>query len=118
VGSNPIIQESCNAYLMLGKFPQRKSICLKVLTMSPKKPNSANRRVLKVKLTSCSVALTVKIRGEGHTLQQHSSALIHNAMIKDLIGVSSVAVRGKYDLSGVSNRRSSRSLYGVKIKAV
>jgi len=103
---------------MIGKFPQKKAICLKVLTMSPKKPNSANRRVLKVRLTSCSLGATVKIRGEGHTLQQHSTVLIHNAMIKDLIGVSSVAVRGKYDLSGVARRKSSRSLYGVKIKAI
>jgi len=84
--------------------------------MAPKKPNSANRRVVKSRLTHKNIQYTVKIRGEGHSLQQHSNILIHRAKIKDLIGVSSVAVRGKYDLTGVLNRKTARSVYGVKIK--
>ena len=96
------------------KKPQKKSVCLKILTMSPKKPNSANRRIAKVNVISTNSRLTVKITGEGHNLQQHSTALIRGGRVRDLIGVRYVAVRGVYDLHCVKNRKTSRSLYGVK----
>merc|ERR1712196_744307 len=94
--------------------PQAKAVCLKLLTLSPKKPNSANRRVAKVKIDSTGKFLTIKIPGEKHNLQQHSFILIQGGRTKDLIGVNFKAIRGKYDLLGVANRKTSRSLYGVK----
>lgn len=94
--------------------PQKKAVCLKVLTMSPKKPNSANRRVAKVNITHFSQKLTIKITGEAHNLQQHSSILLRGGRVRDLIGVRYLAIRGKFDLTGVKNRKTSRSLYGVK----
>ena len=94
--------------------PQKKAVCLKVLTISPKKPNSANRRVAKVNVINFDKRLTIKIPGEGHNLQQHSTVLIRGGRVRDLIGVRYLGVRGKYDLSGVKNRKTSRSLYGVK----
>jgi len=98
----------------LNENPQKKAICLKVLTQSPKKPNSANRRIVKLRLINTKSRLTAKIRGESHNLQQHSTVLVHGARIRDLIGVSYAVIRGKFDLLGVSNRKSRRSLYGVK----
>ena len=98
----------------LNKNPQQKAICLRVLTISPKKPNSANRRVIKARFISNKVRLTAKIPGESHNLQQHATVLICGAKIKDLIGVSYSVIRGKFDLIGVLNRKSRRSLYGVK----
>ena len=98
----------------LNKKPQRKAICIRVLTISPKKPNSANRRVVKARLFNSKIRLTAKISGESHNLQQHSTILINGGKIKDLIGVSYRVIRGKYDLIGVSNRKTRRSLYGVK----
>mmetsp|Transcript_60629 Transcript_60629/g.100682 ORF Transcript_60629/g.100682 Transcript_60629/m.100682 type:complete len:125 (+) Transcript_60629:1066-1440(+) len=100
--------------LKLASNPQKKAVCLKLLTVAPKKPNSANRRVAKVALTHTGLLLTVKIPGEKHTLQQHSSILVRGGRCRDLIGVRLKAVRGKYDLSGVAGRKSSRSLYGVR----
>ena len=94
--------------------PQKKAICLKLLTLSPKKPNSANRRVAKIRLIGNNERLTAKIPGESHNLQQHSIVLIHGARVRDLIGVSYSVIRGKFDLLGVSNRKTKRSLYGVK----
>jgi len=87
---------------------------LRVLTISPKKPNSANRRVVKARIINSKVRLTAKVPGESHNLQQHSTILIKGAKVKDLIGVSYAVVRGKYDLLGVVNRKTQRSLYGVK----
>jgi small subunit ribosomal protein S12 len=98
----------------LNKNPQKKAICLRVLTISPKKPNSANRRVVKARLISNKVRLTAKVPGESHNLQQHSTILVRGAKVKDLIGVSYAIIRGKFDLLGVSNRKTRRSLYGVK----
>jgi len=94
--------------------PQKKAVCLRVLTISPKKPNSANRRVVKTSLTHYKTKLTAKVPGESHTLQQHSTVLIRGARVRDLIGVSYSVVRGKYDLVGVPNRKTSRSRFGVK----
>lgn len=94
--------------------PQKRAVCLRVLTISPKKPNSANRRVIKANLIQYKQKLTAKIRGEAHNLQQHSTVLICGARIHDLIGVSYSAVRGKYDLLGVVNRKTKRSVFGIK----
>ena len=98
-----------------GGFPQESGVCLKVLTLSPKKPNSANRRVCKIKLIKTKQSLVAKIPGERHTLQQHSTVLIRCGRSRDLIGVRNVTIRGKFDLTAVSNRVSSRSIYGIKI---
>ena len=87
---------------------------MRVLTISPKKPNSANRRVTKVNLTQHKIRLTAKIPGESQNLQQHSTVLIRGCRARDLIGVSYATVRGKLDLLGVSDRKNSRSLYGTK----
>jgi small subunit ribosomal protein S12 len=94
--------------------PQKKAVCLKILTMSPKKPNSANRRVAKVVMTNLNNRITAKIIGEGHNLQQHSTVLVRCGRVKDLIGVRFLVVRGTYDLACVKNRKTARSLYGVK----
>lgn len=94
--------------------PQNRGVCLKLTTMSPKKPNSANRRIAKINLIHFKKKLTVKIPGEGHNLVQHSIILVRNAGVRDLIGVQHVAIRGKYDLFGVVNRKTSKSKYGVK----
>jgi small subunit ribosomal protein S12 len=94
--------------------PQKRAVCLRVLTIPPKKPNSANRRIIKTKILHFKTKLTAKITGESHPLQQHSTVLVQGARVRDLIGVSYSAIRGKYDLSGVSGRKTSRSRYGVK----
>lgn len=93
---------------------QKRAVCLKTLTMSPKKPNSANRRIAKVKVLKTSKNYIVKIPGIGCSIQQHGLLLFRGGKIRDLIGVSFIAIRGKFDLLGVKNRKTSRSLYGVK----
>ena len=100
--------------LKLEQNPQKKGICLKILTVSPKKPNSANRRVAKIFLVQSGRKITLKIPGEGHNLQQHSTVLVRGGRVHDLIGVKYIGVRGKFDLLGVKGRKTSRSLYGVK----
>lgn len=97
----------------LSGCPQKKGICTAVLIRTPRKPNSAKRKVAKVKLTN-KFEINVYISGEGHNLQQHSTVLVHGGGPKDLPGVSYRAIRGKYDLEGVSKRRRSRSRYGTK----
>ena len=99
--------------LKLDGNPQKKTVCLKVLTISPKKPNSANRRVVKARVLRSTSLLTVKITGEKHNLQQHSTVLVQGGRCRDLIGVHLKAIRGKYDLAGVVGRKTSRSVYGV-----
>ena len=99
---------------MLKKNPQKRCVVLKVLTMSPKKPNSANRSVIWASNLKAKSPFFVKVPGEKHSLQQHSVILIKGAKNKDLVGVNYSAIRGKFDLYGVLNRKSSRSLYGVK----
>jgi small subunit ribosomal protein S12 len=98
----------------LNQNPQKKAVCLRVLTISPKKPNSANRRILKSRVANSKIKLIAKIPGESHNLQQHSTVLLHGSKVRDLIGVNYSAIRGKYDLLGVINRKQSRSRYGVK----
>lgn len=93
--------------------PQRKGICEKVYTQSPRKPNSANRKVAKVKL-STGISTICYIPGEKHLLQNHSSVLVRGGGPKDLAHVNYSLVRGKYDFHGVLDRKSSRSKYGTK----
>jgi small subunit ribosomal protein S12 len=98
----------------VGSFPQKKGVCLLVFTQSPKKPNSANRAVAKVRLTNDSVVL-VGIGGEGHNLQEHSVVLVRGGRSKDLPGVRFRLVRGAFDLGGVLQRRQRRSKYGTPL---
>ncbi len=93
--------------------PFARGVCIRVFTTSPKKPNSALRKVARVKL-STGVEVTAYIPGEGHNLQEHSIVLIRGGRVKDLPGVKYHIVRGTLDTAGVENRRQSRSLYGTK----
>nr|YP_004222757.1 ribosomal protein S12 [Glaucocystis nostochinearum]ADW83129.1 ribosomal protein S12 [Glaucocystis nostochinearum] len=99
------------------KSPQKKGICVKVTITAPKKPNSAKRKIARIKLTNKKV-ITAYIPGEGHNLQQYSQVLIKGGRVKDLPGVKYKLIRGKYDLLGVKNRKSSRSKYGVRKKSL
>jgi len=93
--------------------PLKRGICTKVFTSTPKKPNSALRKVARVKLTN-GMEVTAYIPGEGHKLQEHSIVLIRGGRVKDLPGVRYHIVRGKLDCTGVEKRRQERSKYGVK----
>uniref|UniRef100_A0A7V1EHA3 Small ribosomal subunit protein uS12 n=1 Tax=candidate division WOR-3 bacterium TaxID=2052148 RepID=A0A7V1EHA3_UNCW3 len=93
--------------------PQRRGVCTRVYTTTPKKPNSALRKVCKVRMTN-GYEVTAYIPGEGHNLQEHSIVLVRGGRVKDLPGVRYHVVRGKYDTAGVEDRKKSRSLYGVK----
>lgn len=93
--------------------PQRRGVCLQVKTRTPKKPNSALRKVARVRLTN-GVEVTSYIPGEGHNLQEHSIVSVRGGRVKDLPGVRYHIVRGTLDASGVEGRRRSRSKYGAK----
>lgn len=93
--------------------PQRKGICIKVSTVTPKKPNSAQRKIARIKLTS-GFEITAYIPGEGHSLQEHSIVLIRGGRVKDLPGVRYKVIRGKLDAAPVKNRAQGRSKYGVR----
>lgn len=93
--------------------PQRRGVCTRVYTTTPKKPNSALRKVCKVRLTS-GYEVTAYIPGEGHNLQEHSIVLVRGGRVKDLPGVRYHVIRGVLDTAGVEGRHQSRSLYGVK----
>lgn len=93
--------------------PQKRGVCTRVYTTTPKKPNSALRKVARVRLTN-GMEVTAYIPGEGHNLQEHSVVLIRGGRVKDLPGVRYHIVRGSLDTSGVSGRRQSRSKYGEK----
>lgn len=97
----------------LKKCPQRRGVCVRVYTTTPRKPNSALRKVAKVMLTS-GYEVTVYIGGEGHNLQEHSIVLVRGGKVKDLAGVRYHVVRGALDTSGVSGRKQRRSKYGEK----
>lgn len=97
----------------LENAPQRKGVCLQVKTQTPKKPNSALRKVARVRLTN-GFEVTAYIPGEGHNLQEHSIVTIRGGRVKDLPGVRYHIIRGMLDTSGVANRRRSRSKYGAK----
>jgi small subunit ribosomal protein S12 len=93
--------------------PQRRGVCLQVRTMTPKKPNSALRKIARVRLTT-GIEVTAYIPGEGHNLQEHSIVLVRGGRVKDLPGVRYHIVRGTLDTSGVNQRKKSRSKYGAK----
>ncbi|MFO7589710.1 MAG: 30S ribosomal protein S12 [Acidimicrobiia bacterium] len=93
--------------------PQRRGVCTRVYTVTPKKPNSALRKVARVRLTS-GVEITAYIPGIGHNLQEHSIVLVRGGRVKDLPGVRYKIVRGALDASGVGDRRQARSRYGAK----
>ena len=95
------------------KCPQRRGVCTRVYTTTPKKPNSALRKVARVRLTS-GFEVTCYIPGEGHNLQEHSIVLVRGGRVKDLPGVRYHVIRGVLDTSGVDGRKQSRSLYGTK----
>ena len=93
--------------------PQRRGVCTRVYTTTPKKPNSALRKVARVKLSS-GIEVTAYIPGEGHNLQEHSIVLVRGGRVKDLPGVRYKVIRGSLDTQGVKNRKQSRSRYGAK----
>ena len=93
--------------------PQRRGVCVRVYTVTPKKPNSALRKVARVRLTN-GMEVTCYIPGEGHNLQEHSIVMIRGGRVKDLPGVRYHIVRGTLDTAGVQNRKQSRSKYGMK----
>lgn len=93
--------------------PQKRGVCIRVYTTTPKKPNSALRKVARVRLTN-GIEVTTYIPGEGHNLQEHSIVLVRGGRVKDLPGVRYHIVRGTLDSAGVANRKRSRSKYGAK----
>ena len=93
--------------------PQRRGVCLQVRTMTPKKPNSALRKIARVRLTT-GIEVTAYIPGKGHNLQEHSIVLVRGGRVKDLPGVRYHIIRGTLDASGVNARRRGRSKYGAK----
>lgn len=105
--------EKKNKAPALGKCPQRRGVCTRVYTTTPKKPNSALRKVARVRLTN-SIEVTAYIPGEGHNLQEHSIVMIRGGRVKDLPGVRYHIVRGTLDTGGVNDRKQGRSKYGTK----
>ena len=110
-GRNPVRWKS--KVPALAGSPQRRGVCTRVYTTTPKKPNSALRKVAKVRLTN-GFEVTAYIPGEGHNLQEHSIVLIRGGRVKDLPGVRYHIIRGTLDASGVQGRNKSRSKYGTK----
>ena len=100
---------------VLEKNPQKRGVCLQVRTMTPKKPNSALRKITRVRLSN-GKEITVYIPGEGHNLQEHSIVLVRGGRIRDLPGVRYQVIRGTLDAQGVKNRKQARSRYGAKKK--
>ncbi|MFQ5848286.1 MAG: 30S ribosomal protein S12 [Candidatus Methylomirabilales bacterium] len=97
----------------LQRSPQKRGVCIRVYTTTPKKPNSALRKVARVRLTN-GIEVTTYIPGIGHNLQEHSIVLIRGGRVKDLPGVRYHVIRGTLDTAGVQDRRQGRSLYGAK----
>ena len=110
-GRKKILKKTSTPALMGN--PQNRGVCTRVYTTTPKKPNSALRKVARVRLTN-STEVTAYIPGEGHNLQEHSIVLIEGGRVKDLPGVRYHIVRGTLDTAGVDDRRTSRSRYGTK----
>ena len=98
---------------VLDQCPMKRGVCLQVKTMTPKKPNSALRKIARVRLSN-GKEVTVYIPGEGHNLQEHSIVLVRGGRVRDLPGVRYHIVRGVYDCQGVTDRKQSRSKYGAK----
>ena len=94
--------------------PQKRGVCTQVRTMTPKKPNSALRKIARVRLSN-NIEVTAYIPGEGHTLQEHSVVLVRGGRVKDLPGVRYHIIRGTMDAAGVENRHQQRSKYGTKV---
>lgn len=111
IGREPVRHRSASPALMCS--PQRRGVCVRVYTTTPKKPNSALRKVARVRLTN-SIEVTAYIPGEGHNLQEHSVVIIRGGRVKDLPGVRYHIVRGSLDTAGVDKRRQGRSKYGAK----
>ena len=106
-------QKKRNKVPALSACPQKRGVCTRVYTTTPKKPNSALRKVARVKLTN-GQEVSAYIPGEGHNLQEHSVVLIRGGRVKDLPGVRYHILRGNLDTQGVANRKKRRSLYGTK----
>ena len=106
-------QKSRNKVPALEACPQKRGVCTRVYTTTPKKPNSALRKVAKVKLTN-QIEVIAYIPGEGHNLQEHSIVLVRGGRVKDLPGVRYKIIRGSLDTQGVKNRKQARSRYGAK----
>ena len=106
------VQNKSAARALVG-CPQRRGVCTRVWTMTPKKPNSALRKIARVRLTT-GIEVTAYIPGEGHNLQEHSIVLVRGGRVKDLPGVRYHIIRGTLDTAGVADRKTSRSKYGAK----
>ena len=113
IANGRTVQKSRTKAPALKSCPQRRGVCVRVYTTTPKKPNSALRKVARVRLTN-GIEVTSYIGGEGHNLQEHSVVLVRGGKVKDLPGVRYHIVRGSLDTSGVANRRQGRSKYGAK----
>lgn len=107
------LQKSKTKAPALATCPQRRGVCIRVYTTTPKKPNSALRKVARVRLTN-GFEVTAYIPGEGHNLQEHSVVMIRGGRVKDLPGVRYHIIRGSLDTAGVTNRKQARSKYGAK----
>ena len=108
-----VIRKTKSSVPALGASPQKRGVCTRVYTTTPKKPNSALRKVARVRLTN-GMEIGAYIPGEGHNLQEHSVVLIRGGRVKDLPGVRYHIIRGTLDTTGVTNRKQSRSKYGAK----
>jgi len=106
---------SKNKTRILEGCPQRKAVCTRVYIQTPKKPNSAKRKVAKIRFSNGSRTIAY-IPGEGHNLQEHSVVLVRGGGVKDLPGIKYKIIRGKYDLTSIKNRSQARSKYGTKKK--
>jgi small subunit ribosomal protein S12 len=110
-------KKNLNKTPALNKCPQKKGTCMKLVIRNPKKPNSAKRKIVKVTITSTRKSIYAYIPGEGgHNLQQYSTVLLRGGRTKDLPGIKYRLIRGKFDFSGLKNRKTSRSKYGTKKK--
>ena len=110
-GRKKVVKKSKSASLV--GCPQKRGVCTRVYTTTPKKPNSAMRKVARVRLTN-GIEVNAYIPGEGHNLQEHSIVLVRGGRVKDLPGVRYHILRGNLDTQGVANRKKRRSLYGTK----
>lgn len=112
----PALRSSYNSNIRRSKenlSPFKRGVCLQVKTMTPRKPNSAMRKVARVRLSNRR-EVTAYVPGEGHNLQEHSIVLVRGGMVKDLPGIKYTIVRGHYDTAGVENKKKKRSKYGTK----
>ena len=113
IASPRAVQKSRKKVPALQQSPQKRGVCTRVYTTTPKKPNSALRKIARVRLTN-GMEVTAYIPGEGHNLQEHSVVLIRGGRVKDLPGVRYHIIRGTHDTQGVKDRRQRRSKYGAK----